>query len=388
MRFCSSIFTQVLKAIDRDEFRDIVSRYKGDAYGKSFDSWAHMVALVYAQLSAVKSLRGLEAGFNAQSQHHYHFGCGKLQRSTLADANKRRPFEIFAEVFALLGLRLDRKTRRDGDQLVRLIDSTPIPLGKLYDWAAWNGRIRGMKVHVVYDPGADYPRILDVTDANVNDAQVGRAIQLEPNTTYVVDKGYCHYGWWTAIDAVGSIFVTRPKTNMVLELIRKREVTEKEGDGFTILEDCDVKFASKGDSKLPISLRRVKVRRHENGDEITLITNDLVRSACQIAALYKGRWQIELLFRWIKQHLKIKKFLGRNPNAIRLQIYAAMIAFALLRIAKNTYRIELPILRLTDLVIQCLFERRNLGTIDRPPPVNLSRKRLWLNENQLELNYV
>lgn len=204
MRFTPSIFAQLLKAIDRRSFQAIVDRHAGDAYDKCFTSWDHLVALIYAQLSATTSLRGLEASFNANSQHHYHLGSGRLMRSTLSDANRRRPVAVFAETFALLAGQLDRQTRREGTKMLRLIDSTPIPLGKLYDWAKSNGRIRGMKLHVVYDPKADCPGILDITDANVNDAQIGRTITIEKGATYVFDKGYCHYGWWTAIAEAGA----------------------------------------------------------------------------------------------------------------------------------------------------------------------------------------
>ncbi|RVG21425.1 IS4-like element ISRm16 family transposase, partial [Sinorhizobium meliloti] len=159
MRFTPSIFAQLLKAIDRRSFQAIVDRHAGDAYDKCFTSWDHLVALIYAQLSATTSLRGLEASFNANSQHHYHLGSGRLMRSTLSDANRRRPVAVFAETFALLAGQLDRQTRREGTKMLRLIDSTPIPLGKLYDWAKSNGRIRGMKLHVVYDPKADCPGI-------------------------------------------------------------------------------------------------------------------------------------------------------------------------------------------------------------------------------------
>lgn len=386
MRFSPSIFGQLLEPINRRQFQAIVDHHGGDAYDKCFRSWDHLVALIYAQFCASTSLRGLETNWNANSQHHYHLGSGPLQRSTLSDANKRRPVGVFAETFALVAGLLDRSTRRQGTDMLRLIDSTPIPLGKLCDWAKSNGRIRGMKVHVVYDPAADWPRILDITDANVNDAQIGRTIALEAGAVYVFDKGYCHYGWWTAIDAAGSVFVTRPKANMGLAPVENRAVAKPQGDGFLILEDCEVSLASKGDSKLPIRLRRIRLQR-EQGDTITLLTNDLNRCALAIGQLYKGRWQIELLFRWIKQHLKIRKFLGHNDNAIRLQIFAAMIAFALLRIAARSRRVTIPILRFTDLVTQCLFERRTIGAIDKPPPVNPARKTNF-NANQIAFDYV
>jgi putative transposase len=386
MRFTPSILGQLLGSLNRRQCQAIVDRHDADAYDKTFKSWDHLVAMVYAQFSGNDSLRGLEASWNAHCQHHYHLDCGALKRSTLSDANERRPVAVFAETFAAVTNQLDRRTRREGKAMQRLIDSTPIPLGKLCKWAKSNGRIRGMKMHVVYDPNTDCPRILDITDANVNDAQIGRQIKIEAGVAYVIDKGYCHYGWWTAIAKAGSTFVTRPKSNMGLALVCERPVAEPQGDGFLVLEDHEVRFASKGDSKLPIRLRRVLVQRDE-GDTITLLTNDLERSAVEIGQLYKGRWQIELLFRWIKQHLKIRKFLGNNDNAIRLQLFAAMIAYALLRIAARMRGVTIPILRFTELVARCLFDRRKIETIDKPPPVNPSRRKDRSSPDQIAFTY-
>jgi putative transposase len=387
MRFRPSIFSKLLEPINRRQFQKIVARHDGDRYDKTFKSWDHLVALIFAQFSACEGLRGLRMNWNANSQHHYHLACGPLSPSTLSDAGKRRPVAVFAEAFALVADQLDRQTRREGQQMLRLIDSTPIPLGKLCAWAKSNGRIKGMKMHVVYDPNADCPRILDITNANVNDAQIGRTIAIEAGASYVFDKGYCHYGWWRAIAAAAATFVTRPKSNMKLKLIRVRRRAEAEGDGFTLLEDARVSLASKGDSTLPIPLRRVTIKRHETGETLTLLTNDMKRSALAIADLYKGRWRIELLFRWIKQHLKIRKFLGNNDNAIRLQLFAAMIAYALLRIAARALRIKIPLIRLDDLITQCLFDRRSLAAIERPPPVNPSLKRDRTSPDQLAFAY-
>jgi putative transposase len=386
MRFTPSIFGKLLEPIKRRQFETLVARHGGDAYVKSFTGWSHLLALLYAQFCSAVSLRGLEAGWNANSQHHYHLGSGPLARSTLADANKRRPVALFAETFSGVASQLDRQTRRDGAAMVKLIDATPIPLGKLCDWAKSNGRIRGLKVHVVFDPKADCPAILDITDANVNDAQIGRTITIEPGASYVFDKGYCHYGWWTAIADKGAVFITRPKTNMRLDIVCGRPIALAQGDGFTVLEDREVRFASKGDSQLPIQLRRLRVQRTD-GKTISLLTNDLERAAVDIAALYKARWQIELLFRWIKQHLRIRRFLGNNNNAIRLQIFAAMIAYALLRIAARCHCVKISILRFTDLVALCFFERRHIGAINKPPPVNPSHPQCQNSQNQLSLTY-
>ena len=386
MHYRRSILGKLVEPLNRRRFQTIVDSHDGDAYDKSFHSWDHLVVLIYAQLSGAESLRGLEAGWNANCQHHYHLGSDRLRRSTLSDANRRRPVGVFAETFEAIARQLDRHIRREGAAMLRLIDSTPIPLGKVCGWAKSNGRIRGMKLHVVYDPDSDRPRVLDITHANVNDAEIGRTIIIEPGATYVFDKGYCHYGWWTAIAGAQAFFVTRPKSNMGLKVLASRPIKVAQGDGFSVLDDTKVSLASKTNCTLPIPLRRLIVQR-QDGDTITLLTNDLTRSAVEIASLYKGRWQIELLFRWIKQHLKIRKFLGTNDNAIRLQLFAAMIAYALLRIAARACRIAMPILRFTDLVTRCIFERRNIAAIDKPPPVNPSQRRLTSSTNQLSFVY-
>lgn len=386
MHFGNSILTKLLKPIDRRQFAAIVERFNGDAYDKSFTSWDHLVALIYAQLSHASSLRGLVTSFNANRNHHYHLDADELARSTLADANARRPTEVFAAVFAMLAGMADRQTRRDGDEMIRLIDSSPIPLGKICSWAKWNGRIRGMKMHVVYDPKGDVPRSVEITEATVNDVEIGRKTPIEAGATYVFDKGYCRFDWWTNINKSKAFFVTRLKANVRLRAAKTRYVRKIIGDGFRIIDDAEVKLVSKGDSKLDIPLRRIRVKR-DTGQTITLITNDLERSAIEIAGLYKTRWQIELLFRWIKQHLDIRKFIGANDNAIRLQIIAAMIAYLLLRIAARFHHSKMPALRFAELICQFLFTRRAIAHIDRPPTVNPSRRKDIASPGQMEFRY-
>lgn len=386
MRFRGNIFGRLLEPINRRQFQTVVDRLDADAYDKSFKSWDHLIALIYAQLSGSDSLRGVVAGFNANPQHHYHLGTGRLRRSTLSDANARRPVGVFAETFATLSAMASRRTRHEGKEMVRLIDSSPIPLGKVCSWATWNGRIRGMKLHVVYDPKGDVPSCVELTPANVNDIEIGRQVPIQSGTTYVFDKGYCRFDWWRKINDSGSFFVTRLKTSIRLRASKHRTIRKSKGDGFTILADDEVKLVSKGDSRLPIPLRRIKVKR-ESGGTITLLTNDLARTAVEIAALYKSRWQIELLFRWIKQHLDIRQFLGTNDNAIRLQVLAAMIAYLLLRIAARANCIKMPALRLAELVSQFLFARRSLAAIEKPPPINPSRRRPTAPQHQMEFCY-
>lgn len=386
MRYLDSTFGNLLKPIDRRWFRAVVEKHDADAYDKSFKSWDHLVTLIFAQLGGIDSLRGLETGFNANAQAHYHLGVDAIARATVSDANARRPTAPFAELLAMLAASADRAIRRDGAAMVQLIDASPIPLGKLCQWATWNGRIRGLKLHVVYDPQADIPRCVEITPANVNDVEVGRRTPITAGTTYVFDKGYCHFGFWRNINDHAAFFVTRAKTNMRLRATCWRSRAPIRGDGCTIIDDAQVRYVSKGNARLPIPLRRIRLRR-DTGGTITLITNDLSRTAAEIAALYKGRWQIELLFRWIKQHLRLRKFLGKNENAVRLQLLAAMIAYLLLRIATRLHRLAIPNLRLAELVTQRLFLRCPITRIDKPPPLNPSRPKPNLSPNQMQFCY-
>lgn len=386
MRFHDSVFGALLKPIGRRWFAATVKRHDGDAYDKSFHSWDHLVALVFAQLSGVDGLRGLEAMWNAHSHHHYHLGCGKLCRSTLSDANGRRPVAIFAETFAMLSALADRALRREGCAVLRLIDATPIPLDRLLTWADWNGRTHGLKLHVVYDPGSDHPRRIEITAATVNDVQVGKAVPIEPGAIYVFDKAYCHYGWWTQLHEAKSFFVTRNKTNATYRVTRRRQLRERQGDGFKILDDAEVTLATQGHTKLAIPMRRVRLKR-DDGGTLTLITNDLERSAIEIANLYKARWQIELLFRWLKQHLGLRKFFGRGENAVRLQIIAAMIAYLLLRIAARDSRLTIPAIRFAELIKACIFSRKPIARIDKPPEVHPAKAFPHLSPDQMEFCY-
>jgi putative transposase len=388
MRYLDSIFANLLKPIDRRQFRAIVTRHNGDAYDKSFKSWDHLVALIFAQLSHTDTLRGLELAFNVNAQHHYHLNVDKLSRTTLSDANKRRPVGVFADTFTMLSQLADRTMRREGAQMIRLIDASPVPLGKLCHWATWNGRIRGMKMHVIYDPDADRPQGVDITAATVNDVEIGQKVAIEAGATYVFDKGYCHFGWWQKINDDGAFFVTRAKVNCRLRSTKRRPLRKRKADGFRVLDDHEVMLVSKGHSRprLTMPLRRIRVRR-DKGGIMTLITNDLARPAIEIAELYKHRWQIELLFRWIKQHLRIRKFLGTNENAIRLQILAAMIAYLLLRIAARLNSLHMPALRLAELICQFLFARRPIAKIDKPPPLNPRTVQPKFSPDQLEFCY-
>lgn len=365
-----SVFATLLKPISRRRFAASVERHDGDAYDKNFSSWGHLTALVFAQLSGVESLRGLEAAWAANVGHHYHLGAGRIVRSTLSDASARRPAAIFAETFTDLAGLADRRLRGEGKELVKLIDASPIPLNALHAMRAFNGRIKGAKLHLVHDPDTDLPETADITPANINDVSFASSLNLQPGATYVFDKGYCSFAFWTRIHRAEAIFVTRAKTNAALEHVAPCGI-ELETVLNSNVESCEiVRYASDKAKRagLDFLMRRITVRR-DNGTAMHILTNDLTRPARDIAALYRRRWRIELLFRWIKQHLRIKRFMGRSENAVKLQIFAALIAYILLRLAAQTARRgDLEPIRFTELIGASLFTRKPIARIDKPPP--------------------
>jgi DDE family transposase/uncharacterized protein DUF4372 len=385
VRYQDTVLGGLLKALPRRCFAAIVERHGGDRYIKGFSSWDHLVTLTTVQLAGLSSLREVQAVWNAQGAYHYQVGSGPIRRSTVSDAKRRRASAIFAEAFAALSATAGCALPRCGKHALRLLDATPIPLSGLFRWAQWNGRTRGLKAPVVYDPDADRPVHLEIAAATINDVVVGRAQPIEPGAIYVFDKAYADYAWWHRLQQAGCTFVTRPKGNVPLQVVRQRRISRHDRAVAAIESDCVVKLTSQLRHRLPIPLRRITLRR-EDGRQLTILSNDLKRRAGDLAGLYRKRWQIGLLFCWIKQHLKIRRFLGRSENAVRLQIFAAMIAYLLLRIAARDSRSRLLALRLcrfgSNALVRAPTADRHRATAARltnaRPRAKPIRLRLWL----------
>jgi putative transposase len=333
---------EIMKALPRSTFDRIVETHQADKHSKGFGCWDQLVAMVYAQLSGASSLRVLEAGFNSQRTHHYHLGTAPIRRSTLADANSKRKTDVFADAARLLMSSAKRQLRQEGDALLYLLDSTSITLkGPGFD--AWTSTHRtrntqGIKLHVLYAGNEAVPVRHSLTPPNVNDIDEGVKLPIESGAIYVFDKGYCDYNWWSRIDTAHAIFVTRFKHNASLKVERSLSVPAL--DAGVVLSDEIVRFANKhprGGRKnhYQQALRRVTVARPEHDRPLVLATNDLASPAAVIAKRYRERWGIELFFKWIKQHLRIKSFLGRSENAVRAQILTALIAYLLLALYRQ-----------------------------------------------------
>ena len=292
--------------------------------------------MVYAQLGGIGSLRELEAGFNQHRSQHYHLNTRAVHRTTLADANRKRNPEIFAQTLKALIQVAGRTLKRESEQLLLLLDSTSIALrGRGSQWTQASAtRTPGLKLHLLFSSDQQLPLHQTITAANVNDVEEGRKLQPTAGATYVFDKGYCDYGWWSRLDAGRARFVTRLKSNAAVTVISTQQLEPCEAG--TIVADSVVRFAHRSNrgghrNSYDGLLRRIEVAR-AGEDSLVLVTNDLASPASVIADIYRQRWEIELFFKWIKQHLRLRRFLGESENAIRIQILTALIAYVLVAI--------------------------------------------------------
>ena len=358
---------EIMKGLPRGGFDRLVRERNADKHSKGFGCWDHLIAMIYGHLSGADSLRQLEAGFNSQSNHHYHLGVGPIRRSTLAEANGRRKAEVFEQAARLLMSQTGRHLRQESQELLYLLDSTSITLkGPGFDaWTRSNStrNTQGIKLHVLYAAHEHVPLQHSFSAANVNDIAEGSKLPIESGATYVFDKGYCDYNWWARIDAQNARFVTRFKYNAALRVEATRSLAAE--DGGTILEDQIVRFACRHPgggrrNRYEKALRRVVVARSGKERPLVLATNDLDAPASAIAQYYKDRWQIELFFKWIKQHLKIKRFLGRSENAVRIQILTALISYLLLALYKKNSGFTNSLWSLLGELRATLFQRPSL----------------------------
>jgi putative transposase len=352
-----SVFQQILKQIPRRQFQSIVEKHGSDKWVKSFSSWQHLVAMLFAQASAQTSLRDVVATFNAHPARHYHLGARPLARSTLADANAARPVAVFEALLNVMLGKLTGRSAGDAKAAVRLLDSTVISLShKLHRWAAFRSNNTGIKVSMVFDPEAQCPTFFEIAPARMTDQTLARAMPIEPGATYVFDRGYMDAAFWNDLHIAGCRFVTRAKKNYHLDEVKKRIDPTPE-----IFADDLVRLEGKRFVKFPHLLRRIVFYCEETQKELVFLTNDMDSKAIVIAALYKQRWQIELFFKWIKQNLELKRFLANNPNAVRLQIITALIVFVALRLLQQASRITAPLKRLRAVAKSNLF---NLSAIE------------------------
>ena len=362
--FSITTFNELLKGLPRPTFDRVIRRHNADKYCKKFKHWNHLIVMLYAQLSGTTGLRPLRAGFNSQVGSHYHLGVGPIQKTTLADANEKRSDVVFSEIASWLMGQAAPAVRTEGKEFMFLLDSTSFTLkGQEFDrWTASSKtrNTQGIKLHMLLDTTSGAPAWSSFSAANVNDVELARSVPLTKDAIYVCDRGYCDYNWWHQIDSEGALFVTRFKSNAGLQVIEERAIGSDDAD--TIISDSLVQLKSKqtGGGRKNLyrhALRRISVMRPDKETPLVLATNDLESPASVIARRYKDRWAIELFFKWIKQHLRIKKFLGRSENAVRIQILTALITYLLIVLYKQRHALKESIWEVFCVINATLFHR-------------------------------
>ena len=366
MRQHHSVFHEILKLLPWDAFDRAIERHDAGDLARTFSYKSQLTAMLYGQLAGAVSLREIEAGLSSHASRLRRMAVTPARRSSLAEANRDRPAAVFSDLLGVLIQCAHRRLRRSMDGLIHLIDSTGLKLNELSGrWARFSAKVCGAKLHVVYDPNADCPVYTAFSAANVNDITAAKAMPIVAGATYVFDLGYYDYGWWATLDEAGCRIVTRLKKNTSLTVTRTLPVEE----GGAILSDrtghLPIRLASNRRNPFHKEVREVRVRI-DTGKVLRILTNDLDAPAQEIADLYKRRWAIELFFRWVKQTLKITRFLGTSENAVRIQIAVALIALLLLRLAQQLQETVKSPLMFLRLVRVNLMHRRSLDALLPP----------------------
>lgn len=355
------VFSQLIAFLDRNHFNYLARKYDGDKYVKHLTCWNQLLALMFGQLSNRESLRDLIVALEAHQSKCFHLGLGRkpIAKTTLATANQNRDYRIFEE-FAFYMMEQARRNRAaDIFKLggkVYAFDSTTIPLClSVFWWAKFRKKKGGVKVHVLYDLEAQVPAFYHITTASVHDSKAMPEIPYETGAYYIFDRGYNNFKELFRIQRMESCFVVRAKTNLQYKCVKWKRRMPK-----NILSDAEIELTVYNSRKdYPDNLRLVRYYDEEQDREFMFLTNAMDLTAQQIADLYKNRWQIELFFKWLKQHLKIKKFWGTTENAVRIQIAAAITAYCLVAIVQHDMKLK----RSTYEVLQIL----SISLMDKTP---------------------
>jgi hypothetical protein len=363
----TTIFNQLLHFVPKERFQSFVGQHQADRYTKSLTTWNQFVVLLYAQATGKDSLREIETGLRTHQNLWYHLGLKSVARSTLADANERRSFEIYRHLFGELLARCKEVTPASRTfaftNPLYALDSTTITLClSLFNWAHYSRQKGALKLHTLLDIRTAIPEIVTDTHGKISDVQEGRAMDLstlKKGSILVMDRGYCDYAWWQRLSREGLYFVTRPHPVSVVTTVLGTHTEPDLAQG--ILSDERIKIGTYPRAALhPDPLRLVTYHDKKKDETFQFLTNNWELPAATIAYIYKERWQIEIFFKWIKQHLKIKTFMGTSHNAVLTQVWIALIYYLLLAYIKFQTKYGKPLLELTRIVKETLLLRRPL----------------------------
>lgn len=362
MNYSNTVFNQLLGFLPKSKFNQFVGQHNGDRYTKKMTAWNQFVALMYAQATRKESLREIETGFNSHTNIWHHLGVRSVAKSTLARSCNKRDYKIFEMLFYSLLEQCKEITPKNEFSFqnpLYSLDATVVKLClSIFDWAKYSKTKGALKIHTLLDNRTTVPQLITITDGKVGDITAAKnmSLDLQKGSVLVFDRAYIDYSWWAKLDKQGIFFVSRQKDNQHI-FVADQHPTLQEG----VIADERIYIGEFSKyQKYQKELRRIKYYDKDAKKEYSFITNNLELSASQIAFIYKQRWQIEIFFKWIKQNLKIKAFVGTSKNAVLSQIWVAMIYYLLLAYIKFQTKFKKTLLELTRMIRETIFVRRNL----------------------------
>ena len=361
------IFAQLTDFLPRRVFDRIVDKYEGNKHVRSFTCWNQMLCMVFGQLTARDSMRDLMLSLEAHQQKYYHLGFGStVSRRNLGTSNEKRNHKIFEEFAHILIEEARRSCYSNEFEInvegnVYALDSTTIDLClSTFWWAEFRKHKGGIKLHTLYDVKTSIPSFLHISNASVHDVNIMDIIPYEPGNFYIADKGYVDFLRLYRIHTNGSFFVTRAKENLKFKRMYSKAVDKRTG----VQSDQSGKLVVyKSKKEYPEKLRRIKFYDSEHNKDLVFLTNNMDLEASEIAFLYKKRWAVELFFKWMKQHLKIKSFWGTTLNAVKIQIYCAVIAYCLVALVGNKLKVDRTIYEILQILSFSLLDKTPIKEI-------------------------
>ncbi len=369
MAHCNTIFSQILKFVPRHEFETLAIQYHSGRSFRTASRWSQFVSLAMAQLSGRNSLRDIVDNISAQAHRLYHLGSAKLSRSNLSRINEDKPYTLYEALFGKLLSRCQGKVPGHDFRFINplySLDASTIDLClSVFPWADFRTTKGAIKLHIGLNHAGYLPEFVTVTEGKTHEVTVGRTLQFPKGSMVAVDRGYNDYTWYKQLTEKGIYFVTRLKTNAQYRVVERRAVLKNKGlTSDQMIEFTGVQVAK----KCPIKLRRIGYRDPETGKHYVFLTNNFKLAARTIADIYKARWQVELFFKWIKQNLKIKSFIGTSKNAVMTQIWIALCVYLLLAFIKFQSRLTKSMQQILRLLQLNLFEKRDLMALLRGDP--------------------
>ncbi len=374
----NTVFSQLLKLIPRHEFETLAKQHHSGRSFRTASRWSQFVTMSMAQLSGRNSLRDVVENMSAQTHRLYHLGIAKLTRSNLSRINENKPYELYEAVFGKLLHRCQalapKHNFRFKNPLYSLDASTVDLCLSMFPWADFRTTKGAIKLHVGLNHNGFLPEFVTVTEGKNHDVTVGRTLKFPKGSIVAIDKGYNDYSWFNQLTEKGIFFVTRLKSNAAYRVVSRAPVIKSKG----VTCDQVIKFTGVQTSKkCPVRLRRIGYKDAETGKRYVFLTNNFKLSAKTIADIYKARWQVELFFKWVKQNLKIKSFVGTSKNAVMTQIWIALCIYLLLAFIKFQSKLNKSMQQILRLLQLNLFEKRDMMALlrgelvpDKSPNIN------------------